>query len=91
MYIMYGCQTCSEMAEKGSPACAASVGCSLLQAVMSTSKGGSENVCVNYDTSTALALAGLDAVLHTCTGAVIFAGLFGAAASDFLSARLRRC
>ena len=27
---------------------------------MSHSKGGSENVCVNYDTSTALALASLD-------------------------------
>lgn len=47
-------------AVKGSPGCAASVGCSLLQAVMSHSKGGSENICVNYDTSSALALACLD-------------------------------
>lgn len=60
------------MAEKGLPGCAASVGCALLQAVMSHSKGGSESVCVNYDTSTALALASLDIILHRCTEALIF-------------------
>lgn len=68
---MYGCQTSFQMAEKGSPGCAASVGCTLLQAVMSHSKGGSENVCVNYDTSTALALASLDVTLQRCTQAYI--------------------
>lgn len=57
---MYGCQTSFQKAVKGSPGCAASVGCSLLQAVMSHSKGGSENICVNYDTSSGLALACLD-------------------------------
>lgn len=41
-----------------------SVGCTLLQASMSHSKGGSENVCVKYDTGTALALASLDVVLQ---------------------------
>lgn len=60
------------MAEKGSPGCAASVGCTLLQAEMSHSKGGSESVCVNYDTSTALALASLDIILHRCTEALIW-------------------
>lgn len=54
--------------KKGSPCCAASVGCTLLQAVMSHSKGGSENVCVNYDTSTALASAILDVRLQRCRG-----------------------
>lgn len=43
-----------------------SVGCALLQASMSHSKGGSENVCVKYDTGSALALASLDAVLQIC-------------------------
>lgn len=38
---------------------------------MSHSKGGSENVCVNYDTSTALALAILDVTLERCTKAYI--------------------
>lgn len=37
--------------------CALSVGCTLLQASMSHSNGGSENVCVKNDTSAALALA----------------------------------
>lgn len=60
------------MAEKGSPGCAASVGCTLLQTVMSHSKGGSENVCVNYDTSTALALSILEVVLQRCSRAYIF-------------------
>lgn len=54
-------------AEKGLTGCAPSVGCTLLQASMSHSKGGSENVCVNYDTSTALALASLDVILQRCT------------------------
>lgn len=58
--MVYGYQTPLQMAEKGLPGCAASVGCTLFQAAMSHSKGGSENVCVNYDTSTALALASLD-------------------------------
>lgn len=60
-----------QMAEKGLPGCAASVGCTLLQALMSPSKGGSENVCVNYDTRTALALASLDVILYRCTKACI--------------------
>lgn len=63
------------MAEKGSTSCA-SVGCTLLQASMSHSKGGSENVCVNYDTSTALALASLDVTLQRCTRAYILTFLY---------------
>lgn len=37
--------------------CALSVGCTLLQASMNHSKGGSENVCVKNDTGAALALS----------------------------------
>lgn len=36
--------------------CALSVGCTLLRASMSHSKGGSENVCVKNDTGAGLAL-----------------------------------
>lgn len=63
------------MAEKGSPGCAASVGCTLLQALMSPGKGGSEDVCVNYDTSSALALASLN-VLHMHPGSEFDTFLF---------------
>lgn len=40
-----------QKAGKGFTGCAASVGCTQLQALMSPCKGGSENVCVNYDTA----------------------------------------
>lgn len=60
-----------EWLEKARPAVQRSVGCTLLQASMSHSKGGSEDVCVNYNTSTALALASLDVTLERCTKAYI--------------------
>lgn len=37
--------------------------------MMSHSKGGSENVCVNYDTSTGMALGSLDVLQHRRIGA----------------------
>lgn len=81
---MCSCRISFQMAEKGSPGCAASVGCTLLQAVMSHSKGGSENVCVNYDTSTALALASLDVILKRCTKAYILTFLLALKCKSWL-------
>lgn len=51
---------------------AASVGWTpLMQAVMSHSKGGSENLCVNYDTGTVQALTSLDVTLYRSTKAPV--------------------
>lgn len=71
MLLCMAVKDCFQMAEKGLTGCAASVGCTLLKASMNHSKGGSENVCVKYDTDTALALASLDVVLKICTRLII--------------------
>lgn len=63
MRLCMAVKDCFQMAEKGLTGCTASVGCTLLRASMNHGKGGSENVCVKYDTDTALALTGLDVVL----------------------------
>lgn len=62
MLLCVTVKNCFQMAENGLTGGAASVGCALLKASMNHSKGGSENVCVKYDTDTALALTSLDVV-----------------------------